>query len=403
MKKSLSGGILIALLCAGVHIAMAAPAQTAPDVEAPKFEVDTMWPKPLPNHWILGSVIGVSVDANDHIWIIHRGSATLNENEKLLESGNAECCAAAPPVLEFDQEGNLLRHWGGNGEGYEWPTGNHGIYVDYKGNVWLGGNGADDSQILKFTKDGKFLLQIGRKGSRRQTGAAAGHGEGAVANYAANSQDSANFGRVSKIIVDPATNEAYVSDGYLNKRIAVLDADTGRLKRYWGAYGVRPDDGPMPAYDPAAPLARQFGNPVHCVDMSIDRKVYVCDRSNDRLQVFTPRGKFLTEARYAEKTIKGTVWDIAFSKDPQQRFIYIADGANQNVKVVDRQSLKQLTQFGDGGRQPGAFYGVHSIATDSKGNIYTTETWEGKRVQRFLFKGVQPVPPVQGVPWPKPQ
>ncbi len=183
----------------------------------------------------------------------------------------------------------------------------------------------------------------------------------------------------------------------------MLDADTGQLKRYWGAYGVRPDDGPMLAYDPAAPFARQFGNPVHCVDMSVDRKVYVCDRSNDRLQVFTPEGKFITEARYAEKTLKGTVWDIAFSKDPQQRFIYIADGANQNVKVVDRQSLKQLTQFGDGGRQPGAFYGVHSIATDSKGNIYTTETWEGKRVQRFLFKGVRQVSPVQGVPWPKPQ
>ena len=137
-------------------------------VQAPRFEVDPLWPKPLPNHWVLGSTIGVFVDPDDHVWIIHRSSATLANNEKPLELKTGECCAGAPPVLEFDQAGNLLRHWGGPGEGYEWPDSNHGIFIDYKGNVWIGGNGGPDSQILKFTKDGKFLLQIGKKGARRK-------------------------------------------------------------------------------------------------------------------------------------------------------------------------------------------------------------------------------------------
>src|SRR5215831_5497995 len=209
---------------------------------APRFEVDPLWPKPLPNHWVLGSTIGVWVDTDDHVWIIHRSSATLGVNERPLELKTGECCAGAPPVLEFDQAGNLLRHWGGPGEGFEWPDSNHGIFIDYKGNVWIGGNGAPDSQILKFTKDGKFLLQIGKKGVRRAAGAAAGAGEGQVAGFKGGSNDTENFGRVAKIFVDRQANEAYIADGYLNKRVAVLDADTGKMKRWWGAYGNRPDD-----------------------------------------------------------------------------------------------------------------------------------------------------------------
>jgi len=359
---------------------------------APRFEVDPLWPKPLPNHWVLGSTIGVWVDTDDHVWIIHRSSATLANNEKPLENNQGECCAGAPPVLEFDQAGNLLRHWGGPGEGYEWPDSNHGIFIDYKGNVWIGGNGGPDSQLLKFTKDGKFLLQVGKKGARRKAGAAAGSGEGQQAGYQGGSNDTESFGRVAKIWVDQRANEAYVADGYLNKRVAVLDADTGKMKRWWGAYGNKPDDTPMPPYDPSAPPTKQFHNPVHCADMSVDRIVYVCDRVGDRLQLFTPEGKFIKEAFYETNTKNaGSVWDIAFSKDPQQRWIFMADGVNEKVKIVDRATLKEITTFGDGGRQPGTFYGVHSIAIDSKGNLYTTETYEGKRVQRFLNKGMAPV------------
>ncbi len=359
---------------------------------APRFEVDPLWPKPLPNHWVLGSTIGVWVDTDDHVWIIHRSSATLANNEKPLENNQGECCAGAPPVLEFDQAGNLLRHWGGPGEGYEWPDSNHGIFIDYKGNVWIGGNGGPDSQLLKFTKDGKFLLQVGKKGARRKAGAAAGSGEGQQAGYQGGSNDTESFGRVAKIWVDQRANEAYVADGYLNKRVAVLDADTGKMKRWWGAYGNKPDDTPMPPYDPSAPPTKQFHNPVHCADMSVDRIVYVCDRVGDRLQLFTPEGKFIKEAFYETNTKNaGSVWDIAFSKDPQQRWIFMADGVNEKVKIVDRVTLKEITTFGDGGRQPGTFYGVHSIAIDSKGNLYTTETYEGKRVQRFLNKGMAPV------------
>ena len=356
----------------------------ARSVQAPLFEVDPLWPKPLPNHWLLGMTIGVWVDELDHVWIIHRGAATLHDNEKALDLKVGECCTAAPPVLVFDQAGNLVRAWGGPGAGYEWPESNHGVHVDHKGNVWIGGNGAKDAQVLKFTRDGKFLMQMGRSGKN------------------AGSNDLENFGRVAKIWVDPKTNEAYIADGYLNKRVAVLDADSGKMKRYWGAYGNKPDDANLGKYDPKAPPAQQFRNPVHCVERSHDGLLYVCDRANDRVQVFRPDGSFVKEAFFARETLgSGSAWDIAFSKDAAQRYFFLADGTNEKVRVIERESLQEITNFGDGGRQPGQFYGVHSIAADSKGNLYTTETYEGKRVQRFVYKGIGAAAPEQGVPWPK--
>lgn len=361
-----------------------ADAQAA-EGQAPRFEVDPLWPKPLPNHWLLGSTIGVWVDDQDHIWIIHRNTGTLNDNELALDKKVGECCTAAPPVLVFDQAGNLVRSWGGPGAGYEWPQSNHGIHVDYKGNVWIGGNGEKDAHVLKFTKEGKFLLQVGKFGGN------------------AGSNDPNNFGRVAKIWVDPQANEAYVADGYRNKRVAVLDADTGRMKRYWGAYGNKPDDGDLGKYDPKAPPPKQFRNPVHCVERTNDGLVYVCDRQADRIQVFKPDGTFVKEAWFAKETLgSGSTWDIAFSRDPQQRFIFLADGTNEKVRIVDRASLTEVANFGDGGRQPGQFFGVHSIATDSKGNVYTTETYEGKRLQKFVYKGMGPVAKKeQGVVWPR--
>jgi sugar lactone lactonase YvrE len=360
-------------------------AQSKSGAQAPRFEVDPFWPKPLPNHWLLGSTIGVSVDAQDHVWIIHRGGSTMDANERGAEAKPpiAECCRAAPPVLEFDQAGNLVSSWGGPGAGYEWPESNHGITIDGKGNVWIGGNAAVDGQVLKFTKEGKFLKQFGF-------------------GYAnASSNDTWAFRQVAKIFVDDAKNEAYISDGYGNHRVVVIDTESGKFKRFWGAYGNKPSDEPR-RYDPNGPPSQQFGNPVHCAELSKDGNLYVCDRVNDRIQVFTPEGKFIKEAFYAKNTLgAGSVWDIAFSRDPQQRFIYVADGQNEKVYIIERQSLQLLTSFGDGGRQPGQFFGTHSIAVDSRGNIYTTETYEGKRVQRFMFKGVGAVPREnQGPPWP---
>src|SRR6202049_897680 len=387
----------------------------AAGVMAPRFEVDPLWPKPLPNHWLLGQTIGVSVDAQDHIWIIHRaGSLEPGERHATTNPPTAQCCAPAPPVLEYDQAGNLLRHWGGPGGGYDWPDSNHGITIDYKGNVWIGGNGRgpqpaagrggrgaaasddegqqgntfqsfSDNMVLKFTQDGKFLMQIGKPKSSK------------------GSNDIANLRLPAKIFVDAKTNEAYIADGYGNHRVIVFDADTGKYNRHWGAYGHKPDDADIGRYNPNDPPAQQFRNPVHCADLSNDNQLYVCDRVNDRIQVFKPDGTFIKEGFINKETLgSGSAWDIAFSKDPQQKYIYLADGENDRVHILDRQSLEVLTTFGGGGRQPGEFYGVHSIATDSKGNIYTTETYRGQRLQKFVYKGLAPVTKKdQGVVWPK--
>lgn len=353
---------------------------------APRFEVDPLWPKPLPNHWIIGSTVGVAVDSRDHVWIIHtRSSINDREAKAGVSTPAGECCTPAPPVLEFDSEGNLVGSWGGPGEGYDWPTTNHGIAIDPMDNVWIGGNGQDDAHILKFTRSGRFLAQLGVPGGN------------------AGSRDIGNFGRVAKVAFDADANEAFVADGYLNKRVAVLDLGTGEMKRFWGAYGNPPDDADLGPYDPEAPPAMQFRNPVHCAEPTADGLLYVCDRVNDRIQVFRKDGTFVNELRVAPQTRGGgSVWDIAFSRDPDQRYIFLADGGNERVWIIERATLQILTSFGDGGRQPGQFFGVHSIATDSRGNVYTTETFEGKRVQKFVNLGVAPVSSQHlGVLWPR--
>jgi DNA-binding beta-propeller fold protein YncE len=252
-------------------------------------------------------------------------------------------------------------------------------------NVWIGGNDPGDAHVLKFTRSGQFLLQLGKPGQNK------------------GSNDPVNFWRVAKISIDAAANEAYIADGYGNKRVVVIDVNTGERKRYWGAYGNKPDDADLGPYDPSAPPAQQFRNPVHCAEPSNDGLLYVCDRVNDRIQVFRKDGTFVSELRVApESRGDGSVWDIAFSKDDGQAYIFLADGLNERIYVIDRKAMKVLTSFGDGGRQPGQFFGVHSIATDSKGNIYTTETYEGKRLQRFVNRGLAPIPKEhQGVVWPR--
>ena len=424
--------VVLAALAAGQWILEKRAVAEAAGVQVPTFEVDPLWPKPLPNHWILGQTIGVSVDAQDHVWIIHRaGSLEPGEVHATTKPPIAQCCAPAPPILQFDQEGNLISSWGGPGQGYDWPDSNHGITIDYKGYVWIGGNGAgtppggaaaagrgqaaaargqqpaapvrtgqeqneeqagvaslgytNDSMVLKFTQAGKFLMQIGKAGASK------------------GSNDVENLRLPAKIFVDKNTNEVYVADGYGNHRVIVYDADTGKYKRHWGAYGNKPDDAPLGPYNPDAPVAQQFRNPVHCAELSNDGLVYVCDRSNDRIQVFKKDGTFVKETFVAKRTLgDGSVWDIAFSKDPQQKYLYLVDGANEKIYIILRESMEILTSFGDGGRQPGQFYAVHSIATDSKGNIYTTETYRGQRIQRFLYKGIGTVAKQdQGTLWPR--
>jgi len=428
MRRELRTGLTFAAVAAALGVGSAVldtrAHLKAAAVMAPRFEVDPMWPKPLPNHWLLGNAIGVAVDAQDHIWIVHRqGSLEAMENYAVAnppgpkrQAGvvESECCGPAPPVLEFDEAGNLIGHWGGPGEGYDWPETNHGIFIDYKGNVWIGGNGRprpgqaaagrgaagrgaapsesqpapgyfNDNMILKFTQQGKFLMQIGKPGASK------------------GSNDVDNVKGAAKLYVDPKTNELYVADGYGNHRVIVFDAETGKYKRHWGAYGKPPDDTPLGRYNPSDPPAQQFRNPVHCAELSHDGLLYVCDRPNDRIQVFKPDGSFVKEVFVAKNTLgDGSVWDIAFSKDADQKYIYLADGSNEKVYIIQRDTMEILTSFGDGGRQPGEFYAVHSIATDSKGNIFTTETYRGQRLQKFLYKGLAAVTKKdQGVVWPK--
>jgi hypothetical protein len=408
IKKSklfLAMGFGVAFLGLGVgqfKLDQQANAASAAAVSAPVFQVDPFWPKPLPNHWLLGNVIGVAVDSRDHVYIVHRNDKFAG-TEMGLKSGVSECCQPAPPVLEFDQEGNLIHAWGGPGEGYNWPSSNHGLEVDSKGNVWIGGNGGSygrdgsagepyDSHILVFTNDGKFINQIGEP----------------LKNTDSNS--TAHFGKVAELSIDEKLNEVYVADGYGNKRIVVLDYKAAldpskkdsTFKKYWGAYSNKPVDAPVP-YKPGEPLPQQFRGPVHCAQPSNDGLLYVCDRGADRIQVFKRDGTYVTEKQVAPKTLmQGSTWDIAFSRDKAQKYMYLVDGQNMKVYVMDRASLEVIYSFGDGGRQPGLWYAPHSIVTDSKGNLYTTETYEGKRIQRFNYQGIKPVSQqIQGAQWPK--
>jgi hypothetical protein len=369
----------IAVICALAMMAGARLSGQASATRVPSYQVDATWPKQMPNHWILGAVGGVAVDARDHIWVTHRPS-TLQPNE------TRSIWSAAPPVLEFDQDGTLLSWWGGSGSGYEWPQLEHGIFVDHQDNVWLAGSGEKDAQILKFTRQGKFLLQIGHQGK----------GGG--------SNDTQNLGGAANLMVDPAANELYVADGYINHRVIVFDAATGAYKRHWGAYGNKPDDGyftraqerlPGPfngavqnenrpsQYDPKAPPAPQF-RIVHSVRIAKDGLVYVCDRTNDRIQVFRKDGTFVKEGFIAKETFgSGSVWDMGFSPDPAQTFLIVNDGTNQLIYVIDRQSLQVVSTFGAAGHWAGQFYGAHVLAVNSKGDLFIGETYEGKRVQKF--------------------
>ncbi len=352
----------------------------------PAYEVDASWPKRLPNDWIIGQVAGIDVDDDDNIWIVHRPhSLTAQEAGAIQNPPITLCCVPAPSVLQFDQEGNLLQAWGGpywdretstwvdDSPGQVWPTNEHGIKVDSEGNVWLAGNGEGD-QILKFSNDGSELLMIIGDLDRSEP-------------YRVDSNNTSKLARPAEIDLDEEAREVYVADGYGNRRVIVFDMDTGAYKRHWGAYGNRPDDTPMAPYSEELPVAQQFRGPVHSVRLSDDGLLYVADRTADRIQVFRKNGDFVEEALLAPWTLaNGSVWDIEISPEPGQPFLFVADGANKRIWIVERETLEPVGEIGSGGRNAGYFDWLHNLAIDSAGNIYTSEVNEGKRVQKFQLQ-----------------
>jgi DNA-binding beta-propeller fold protein YncE len=356
------------------------------DRDRSRFTVDQDWPKALPNQWLVGQVAGVAVDRRDRIWIVQRQS-TLTADEAGAEAvpPRSVCCNRAPAVMVFNRDGELLKAWGGAADpgfltnrctpamGCEWPTNEHGIFVDHLDNVYIAGNGGGNHQVLKFTNDGTFIYQIGKAGVTGGSNDTNGDPNGRPL-----------LGQPADMEVDPKTNELYIADGYQNKRVLVVDAQTGYYKRHWGAYGNVPDDTNPGPYDPNAPIAQQFRNPVHCVRIADDGLVYVCDRVNNRYQVFQKDGTFVKEVFLARNTLgNGSMWDIDLSPDRKQRELYNADGENNMVWIFDRKDGVVLSSFGRNGRSAGQFHWVHNLAVDSKGNIYTAEVDTGKRAQKF--------------------
>jgi len=371
MLKILVG--LVAGLLAG-----AAPLVVAATV--PEYELDTSWPKlPLPNKWALGLINGIWIDRSNHVWVFHSPEQLPAYITGAAQSPPAgKCCVPAPAILEFDARGTVLRAWGGPGPGYEWPSSGHGIYVDYKGNVWIGGSqtrkGADgsepDGMILKFSPDGKFLLQIGHRGPSK------------------GSLDTTQLGGPAAVEVDPATNEVFVADGYGNHRVIVFDADTGQFKRQWGAYGKPPTDAEIGRYDPAAPPAQQF-RIAHGIRFSNEGLVYVSDRLNDRLQIFRKDGTFVKELRYEPATKgSGSVGNVSFWPNAQQTFVLLNDPGNFQWVITRRSDGEVLSRFGHYGTYGGEFTRNHQMEFDRDGAIYSSEDF---RVQKFkIVNGVKP-------------
>jgi DNA-binding beta-propeller fold protein YncE len=338
--------------------------------DVPRFKPDPSWPK-IPNNWQLGEVSSVSIDAQDHVWVLQRPGSLEDAAEKKR---------AAPPVLEFDAAGNFIQGWGGPGQGYQWPEVEHGIYVDPKGFVWIGGNGEKDHQVVKFTRDGTFVMQIGRAGQSK------------------GNADTQNLNRPADAFLHAATDELFVADGYGNRRIAVFDAGTGRFKRMWGAFGNMPTDGPPANADADPKGAPQFVQPVHAVRVSRDGQVYVSDRGGKRVQVFRLDGTYVNQVfigRDCKAPACGngtTAASTAFSADPDQRFLYVANRSQAKLMIFDRRTLTPLDEFGRWGSAPGEFGTLHHMNIDSKGNLYTTEVTPlqpvNRRVQKFAFLGV---------------
>jgi sugar lactone lactonase YvrE len=337
----------------------------------PSFKVDPAWPLELPNKWILGSVTGVYVDSKQHVWVTHLPE-TLTEEETSVDQKPpiGTCCVAAPPVLEFDAQGKLVQAWGQGSmdDTSAWPRNPHGIFVDHNDFVWIGTH--MHHRVMKFTRDGKLVMTIGQYDKN------------------AGSNDTTLLGGPSGIWVDPATNEAYISDGYRNRRVVVFDGATGKYLRHWGAYGEKPDD--TEKFDPktmvSGALPKQFSTP-HGITGSKDGRIYVADRRGNRVQVFDHQGKFLAEKIIAPATLaSGSAFVPVLSPDPQQQWLYLADGTNHKVWILRRSDLSIVGDFGRGGRFVGQFLRPHGMSVDSQGNLYVGEASTGRRVQKFVMQ-----------------
>ena len=368
---------ILAITAASLAALLPTMPAMAAEANTPQYKVEPFWPKPLPNTWAMGVLAGVIADKADNMWIIQRpktvegfylGGATTPPT--------AACCIPAPPVIAFNQDGDIVKSWGGKGEGFEWPSSEHGISVDPKGNIWIGGNATRaapdgspaDGQILKFTPDGKFLLQIGHAGPSK------------------GSLDTTQMSGVSDLAFDEKSNEVFVADGYGNHRIIVFDMDTGKFKRMWGAYGKPPTDDKTDPPKPGDKPATQF-RLVHCVKVSADGMVYVCDRDNNRMQVFKKDGTFVAEYFYARDTRSpsgGTVGHIGIWPDKTQSMLAIADIGNFTVRLVRRDTGEELRSIGRAGPYAGQFNRIHQVTFDSQGNLYSAEI---DRVQKFTRIG----------------
>jgi len=367
-------GFAVAFLASCLLAPSAWSAEALPSApDAAHYKLDPKWPKlPLPRQWAMGGIGGIFVDSRDHIWVHAAPRDVPNYARGAAQDPPASiCCVPAPPVIEFDPQGNVVQGWGGPGEGYQWPSYAHGIFVDHKGNVWVGGSqtrqGQDgsppDGQILKFTAGGEFLLQIG----------AAGPSKGSL--------DPTQLSGPANMAVDPETNELYVADGYGNRRVIVFDADTGKFRRQWGAYGKPPTDANIGPYDPSAPPASQF-RIVHCIRIAKDGLVYVCDRLNNRIQVFKKDGAFVTEFFFRRETRgAGAVGTVEFWPDAKQSLMILNDPGNFQVHFVRRSDGKVLSSFGHYGTYGGQFDRNHEVIVDSKGALYLSEDM---RLQKFI-------------------
>ena len=358
--------------------------QAKPAANVPAFKVDPNWPQEMPDHWIMGAVTGVFVDAKQHVWVAHLPE-TLTEEELYeepwkvgagVEAGKPKpvqlgtCCKAAPPILEFDPQGKLVQGWGqGSFSDFsDWPRDPHGLFVDHQDNVWVGSHSRH--RVMKFTRNGKLLLQIGQY------------------EKVGGSADTTLLGGPSGIWVDPKTNEAFISDGYRNRRVIVVDGATGKYLRHWGAYGAAPDD--TEKFDPktmmSGALPKQFSTP-HGITGSRDGRIYVTDRRGNRVQVFDQQGKFIAEKVIAPATLSsGSAFVPVLSPDAQQTWLYVADGTNHKVWILRRSDLEIVGEFGRGGRQLGQFLRPHGMSADAQGNLYVGEASTGRRVQRFLLQ-----------------
>jgi len=336
----------------------------------PEFKVDPTWPT-IPNNWVLGEVTSISVDRHDNIWVLH-------VPQSIPEAQRAN---AAPPVLEFDSKGKLLKSWGGPQNGAQWLGREHGIFVDANDFVWIGGRagwprattpGVSDDMIMKFTTAGKLVMQIGMSGA--STG----------------NLDTANVHQATDVFVDTKAREVYAADGYGNKRVIVFDSETGKFKRMWGAFGSAPPatsgpnpPTPQPQTTPDGPP--EFGLP-HAIKVSSDGIVYVADRINNRIQMFTRDGKFLKQVRVTNEgsDVVPVPAGFAFSPDAKQQFLYVVDSGPMRVVIFDRQTMTQIGVVGSKGKDAGQFDIVHHMAADSKGNLYTAEIVNNRRAQKFV-------------------